>query len=179
MIIALAGRRIDAPNADIKRFPAENAERVQKQIRDFMTTVKATTLVSAAACGADLLALEAAGELGLVRRIVLPFDIDTFRRTSVTDRGGDWEKRYDRILAEVQESGHLEIGDYAPDDEDGYFAANHDILDNAEEIALEQGDEILVLIVWNGESRGEDDVTAHFLEQARRRGLRTAEIKTV
>src|SRR5436190_1721100 len=99
MVIALAGRRVDAADAIQQRFPAENAERVKQQITDFLRTHQACALVCAAACGADILALEAAGELGLRRRVVLPFDRATFRASSVIDRGGDWSERYDRIIA--------------------------------------------------------------------------------
>jgi hypothetical protein len=36
-----------------------------------------------------------------------------------------------------------------------------------------------VLVVWNGESRGEDDVTGHFLEEARQRELKVSEVNTL
>src|SRR5947209_320182 len=95
MVIALAGRRIDAPNAETPRFPLENREKVGNRIRDFLAEHGATALVCSAACGADLLALEAAEELGLRRRILLPFAPDRFRATSVTDRPGEWGPLFD------------------------------------------------------------------------------------
>ncbi len=179
MVIALAGRRVDAPDASQKRFPLENSERVQQQIRDFLERAHATALVSAAACGADILALEVAGELGLRRRIVLPYDQETFKQSSVVDRSGDWGARYDRLVAEVGSNGDLVELDYERDQEGTYFAANHDILDEAEELAEEMGQELNVLVVWDGQSRGEDDVTGHFLEEAKRRGLKVSEIVTL
>ncbi len=178
MVIALAGRRVDAPNAEQNRFPAENTERVKQQIRDLLKSSNATALVSAAACGADILALEAAGELGLRRRVVLPYNRQTFKQSSVVDRADDWGARYDRIIAEVERQGDLVEDDYEKDDET-YFAANHDILDQAEDLAETLGQPLAVLVVWNGESRGEDDVTAHFLEEARNRGLQVSEISTL
>jgi hypothetical protein len=178
MIVALAGRRVDAPGTNEKRFSPENADRVKQQIRDFLKAENADALVCAAACGADILALEAAGELGIRRRVVLPYDKVTFKQSSVIDRPGDWGERYDRILAEVQSRDDLVIDDY-DEDEESYFAANHDILDQAEELAEEAGQQVAALVVWNGESRGEEDVTGHFLEEAKQRGLKVAEIKTV
>jgi hypothetical protein len=178
MIVALAGRRVDAPGTNEKRFSPENADRVKQQIRDFLKAENADALVCAAACGADILALEAAGELGIRRRVVLPYDKVTFKQSSVIDRPGDWGERYDRILAEVQSRDDLVIDDY-DEDEESYFAANHDILDQAEELAEETGQQVAALVVWNGESRGEEDVTGHFLEEAKQRGLKVAEIKTV
>lgn len=178
MIVALAGRRIDAPKADSKRFPAENADKVKQQIQDFFKEHNATALVSAAACGADILALEVAGELGIRRRIILPYDKKSFRASSVADRAGDWGERFDRIVAEVETHGDLVEYFYDKDQEDTYYATNHDILDEAEEVATAAKQELTAAVIWNGESRGDDDVTAHFLEEARRRDLNVTEIMT-
>jgi hypothetical protein len=177
MIVALAGRRVDAPDAKEKRFSPENAESVKERIRKFLQTENATALVSAAACGADILALEAAGELGIRRRVVLPYDKVTFKHASVLDRPGDWGERYDLILTEVDEKGDLIVDDY-DEDEESYFAANHDILDQAEELAEETGQQLSAVVVWNGQTRGEEDVTGHFLEEAKQRGLKVTEINT-
>lgn len=177
MIVALAGRRVDAPDAKENRFSPENAESVKERIRKFLQTEKATALVSAAACGADILALEAAGELGIRRRVVLPYDKVTFKHASVIDRPGDWGERYDRIMAEVDEKGDLIVDDY-DQDEESYFAANHDILDQAEDLAKETGQQLSAVVVWNGQERGEEDVTGHFMEEAKQRGLKVTEIKT-
>jgi len=179
MIVALAGRRIDAAEAKEARFPAKNASAVQQSIRDFLIDNSASVLVCAAACGADLLALEAAGELVLRRRIVLPYDKETFKRTSVTDRPGDWGERYDRIIAEVEAQGDLVEFNHDKDEEATYFATNLDILDQAARIAAEMvEEEVAALIVWNGESRGAQDVTEHFRDEAHRRGLQVSEIIT-
>ncbi|HMV47100.1 MAG TPA: hypothetical protein PLD20_09090 [Blastocatellia bacterium] len=178
MIVALAGCRIDTPKADPKRFPAENAGKVKQQIRDFLKETNATALVSAAACGADILALEAAGELGIRRRVILPFDKKFFRSSFVAERNGDWGERFDRLTAEIEAQGDLIEYFYDKDQEDAFYAANHDILDEAEEVAAAAKQEMAAAVVWNGESRGEDDVTAHFLDEARRRDLNVTEILT-
>ena len=178
MVIAFAGRRVDASDAVEKKFSPENANRVRQEIRDFLKAEKATVLVSAAACGADILALEAAGELGIRRRVVLPYDKVTFKQSSVIDRDGDWGERYDRILAEVMGLDDLVVDDY-DQDEESYFAANHDILDQAEELAEETKQPLAALVAWNGVPRGEEDITNHFLEEAKQRGLKVTEIKTV
>lgn len=178
MIVALAGRRVDAPDSKEKRFSPENAENVKDRIRAFLKSEKATALVSAAACGSDILALEAAGELGIRRRVVLPYDKVTFKHASVIDRPGDWGDRYDRIMAEVDEKGDLVVDDY-DEDEESYFAANHDILDQAEDLAEETGQKLSAVVVWNGEARGEEDVTGHFFEEAKQRGIKVTEIITI
>src|SRR5688500_11638506 len=98
MVIALAGRRIDAEGAEIRRFPLQNVDTVEQRLHVFLERNGSTTLVSSAACGADLLAQAAAGLLGIRRLVILPFERDRFRETSVTDRPGDWGQAYERLL---------------------------------------------------------------------------------
>jgi hypothetical protein len=179
MLITLAGRRVDQRNALETRFPLNNVEAVRHRIQEAFIDLRARVLVCAAACGADLLALEVAGSLGLRRFVVLPYPKNLFRESSVVDCPGDWGARYDRILAEVEAAGDLVCNDYDQEDEATYFAANHDILDAAEDLAMELEQELMVLVVWNGESRGEDDVTGHFLREATQRGLRRMELSTL
>ncbi len=179
MIITLAGRRVDQQNAPETRFPVNNVERVRQRIRATFINLHARALVCAAACGADILALEVAGDLGLRRYVVLPYSPEMFRESSVMDCPGDWGPRYDRILADVKKQGDLAVYDYDQHQEEAYFAANHDILDNAEELGKEMELELAAIVVWDGESRGPDDVTGHFLEEAKRRGLTVMEISTL
>ena len=107
--IALAGRRIDAPDAETPRFPLANVPLVRDRLRAFFVERGAGTLVCSAACGADLVALEAAESLGMRRRIVLPFDPARFRQTSVTDRPGDWGPTYDRLVETARREGDLVV----------------------------------------------------------------------
>src|SRR5262245_52110419 len=67
MVVALAGRRIDAPRAAMPRFPLERRSAVRRRIRVQLELLGADVLVSSAACGADLLAQDIAGKLGLRR----------------------------------------------------------------------------------------------------------------
>ena len=101
MIIAVAGRRIDAAEAETPRFPLENVALVGRRLDARFEREGATAMVSSAACGADLVALMVAGRRGIRRRLVLPFGREKFRETSVTDRPGDWGPMYDQVLAEL------------------------------------------------------------------------------
>jgi len=170
MIIALAGRRMDAADATEPRFPPQNVDEVRTRIYDTLQQTGATALVSSAACGADLLALTEAGKLGLRRRIVLPFERPRFRTTSVTDRPGDWGSVYDQVLDEVEEDGDLVILKNLPDDE-AYSIVNGAILNEAVALGDAGREEVSAVLVWDGVSRGDDDLTEHFGAEARKRGL--------
>ena len=186
MIAALAGRRIDvedgAEDAREPRFPAENADRVAVAIRSLLKSRNVHTLVCSAACGADLLALDVAGQLGIRRRVVLPSDPDRFRTTSVVDRkdiSRDWGGIYDRARKEVERQGDLVVLLLEGDRHAAYLAANTMILQQASHLAKKARQPVLAVVVWNGASRGTEDVTAAFLEEARRQQLPVEEIFTL
>lgn len=187
--MALAGRRVDPADQPVPRFPLANASIVSARMQALLERRRPAALVCSAACGADLLALDAAGTLGLRRRIVLPFAPDDFRRTSVTDRPGDWGPLFDRIITEVGAAGDLVVLDCAPDGEFAYERTNERILDEAHslaDIATDcphptdpiAPDMVVAVIVWEGRSRGAGDLTEQFATLARGRGMTVEEILT-
>ncbi|MGH9720863.1 MAG: hypothetical protein ACRD8O_11675 [Bryobacteraceae bacterium] len=178
MVIALAGRRIDAPDQP-GRFPAKNEAVVAERIRRFIGEHQPLALVSSAACGADILALEAAAALGIRRRVILPFAREEFRKTSVTDRPGDWGERYDRLLDEIERHQDMIAAGHSKDEKGVYVRTNEAILDEAIALARESAVKAAAVIVWNGESRGAEDVTAAFADQARARGMEVFSIPTL
>jgi hypothetical protein len=179
MIIALAGRRIDAPGADTLRFPATNVAIVRTRIRDLLLEREAQAIVCAAACGVDLLALEIADELGRRRRIVLPYTRERFRETSVVDRPGDWGERFDVIIDAAEVSGDLIVLGYMEGDETTYLATNRAILDEATMLAEQMHATVGAAVVWDGVARGDDDVTAAFLREAQHRAIPVWQVSTL
>ncbi|HEX8705618.1 MAG TPA: hypothetical protein VF815_42685 [Myxococcaceae bacterium] len=179
-VIALAGRRIDAPQAKQPRFPLEQAGVVEQRLSRLFQEVKASALVCSACCGADLIALQVAGAQKLRRRIVLPFAPEQFRQTSVTDRPDErWGALFDRTLAEVQTAGELVVLSDPGDDAQAYAAANVTILQEAQALCSSQpGTTALAVIVWDGLSRGEDDATEAFARLARSSGIPVHEVLT-
>jgi hypothetical protein len=180
MIAALAGRRIDAPDAENARFPLEMKEIVYGRIRDFFRERKVKILVSSAACGADLLAQKAARELNIEQHIILPFAREKFRKTSVTDRPGDWGKLFDEICAEVELKGNLLVlQDFKDDEEKAYSAVTIEILNLAESLRLSAAEEqITAIAVWDGKAKAENDETASFIEKSKMKDFQTKDIST-
>jgi hypothetical protein len=178
MIIALAGRRVDAIDASPPRFPLKHLDKVSAAVRALLEHLGATAVVSSAACGADLISLSVAGKLGLRRRVVLPFNREKFRETSVVDRPGVWGELYDSILDEVEAFGDLVVLDNLGND-DPYLATSWVILDEAVVLGRERDEPVGAALVWDGVSRGATDYTDKFGAEARRRGLAVFEISTV
>jgi len=184
MIAALAGRRLDAGASADPRFPAENAPLVAGRIRSCFLELAVSTLVCSAARGADLLALEVAGELGLRRCIVLPGDAAAFRASSVVDGlteerqdGYEWGAIFDRIIETIDRQCDLYVLSGEDIGHSSYLAVNTAILEQAARLAA--AGELRAILVWNRESRGPGDVTAAFRDEAVERGVRVEEISTL
>jgi hypothetical protein len=177
IVVAAAGRRIDADDADVSRFPLEHVERTRRRIRDTLIARGATVVISSAACGADLLALTEAGDLQLRRRAVLPFAPERFVQTSVIDRPGGWALVFDETLRQLRATGDLIILSEPPGD-GAYTAASETILDEAERIARENGDRPAALVIWDGRVRPGLDHTKQFRDSAERRGFQIVEVLT-
>ena len=180
MIIALAGRRVDSVDAQQQRFPSdpENLEIVKERIRTMLQAYRAVALVSSAACGADLLALSEAGSLGLRRRVVLPFDREKFRTTSVTDRPGEWGELYDTVLNGVEKNGDLLVLQSSSEAE-AYAQANQVILDEALSLGQQLKQPVTAVLVWDGRSRGQGDLTEAFGAYAQTKGVPVADVMTL
>jgi len=178
VVIAMAGRRIDAASSEAARFPLPNVPIVERRLHELFEREAATTLVSSAACGADLIALGVAGNRRMRRRVVLPFSRDRFRASSVTDRPGDWGPIYDRMLGELDQTGDVVTLQEGSGDT-AYAAANEAILLEAATLARQAGTDVLAVLVWEGMPRPGDDMTAAFGEAAHHRGWRVEQVRTL
>jgi hypothetical protein len=182
-VVALAGRRIDAPDAQPPRFPLGRVAAVGEKVAAALRRLNAQALVCSAACGADLVALEQAERLGLRRRIVLPFTAERFLVTSVNDRPGDWEAVFKRQVAAAAAVGDLVVLDGAESDERAYSAANDAIIEEAQALARatkeHQQRRLIALLVWEGTARSGSDATAEFGEIAKKAGFDVDRVLTV
>jgi class 3 adenylate cyclase len=98
-VIAFAGHMIDAPDRKSPRFPAALAPAVQQALRERLAKLQTPIAYTSAACGADIIFIEAALERGAEVNVVLPFDRNDFVQTSVAVGGAEWIGRFDAALA--------------------------------------------------------------------------------
>ncbi len=169
-VLALAGRRIDPEGSDPARFPLSQVEAVRQRLNSLIVEERIGAIVCSAACGADLVALEEAGKLGIRRRVVLPFAKKRFRETSVVDRPGDWGEIYDRVIASVEARGDLvELPPTAGDEDEAYWAANETIIREAERIP--GAGQRMAIIVWEGSPCSKSDATDAFRRLAEEAGF--------
>jgi len=97
-VIAFAGHMIDAPGRSTPRFPAALAPVVEAALRERCARFRQPIVYTSAACGADLIFIEAALDVGAEVNIVLPFERADFARTSVAVGGSAWIERFNAAL---------------------------------------------------------------------------------
>jgi hypothetical protein len=183
--VVVAGRRIDAAGATPPRFPLSRLADITIEVYTMLRRHRPAVVVSAAACGSDLIALAAARTLGIRRRIVLPFAPAKFRAGSVVDRPGDWGDLYDEMIENAEKAGDLVILAKAAKLAEPYTAANERLLEEAFALSGETPgrriakSKLCAVIVWEGRSRGAGDHTAAFADLAKSRGVFVEQILTV
>lgn len=186
-VLAIAGRRIDAADADQARFPLANVPAVRSEITRILRETQPEAMVCSAACGVDLISLDVARELAIPAWIVLPFDRERFRQTSVTDRPGDWGLLFDQLMDQAEQRNAVRLIDPVDDELEAYRLTLDAILELATTLASRDEDipptkaagQVTALVVWDGASRGADDFTAAFIEEARQRGILTRQLTTL
>lgn len=180
MIAALAGRRIDGPGSKPERFPLRNVDKVRGQLRVRFTAKDIQALVCSAACGADLIALDIARELGIRFRIILPFEPEEFRSRSVIDRPGQWGPIFDAVVQAAVGDNEIVVLDSAEAEANPFEAATRKIIEEAEKLASAfDREKPIAIAVWDGIEKNEDDQTAEFINLAGSRGMHVIEIPTL
>jgi class 3 adenylate cyclase/tetratricopeptide (TPR) repeat protein len=102
-VVMFAGHMIDRPGRSSPRFPAELEQAVADAIGRRLDEIGECIGYTSAACGADILFLEALFERGREAHIVLPFDREKFREVSVELAPGSWGERFERALQQATE----------------------------------------------------------------------------
>jgi class 3 adenylate cyclase/tetratricopeptide (TPR) repeat protein len=98
-VVAFAGHMIDAPGRPEPRFPAELAPAVGAALRERLARLRQPIVYTSAACGSDLIFIEAALDAHAEVNVVLPFDRQDFAQISVAVGGEGWLQRFDALLA--------------------------------------------------------------------------------
>jgi class 3 adenylate cyclase len=97
-VVMYTGHMIDQLTRTKPRFPIALEGIMAAAIRKKFEVLRPLAAYGSAACGSDILCLEAMRELGGETHIVLPFPADEFHRVSVDFAAGGWGERFERAL---------------------------------------------------------------------------------
>ncbi len=150
-VIVFAGHMIDRPDRSEVRFPEDLESAVANQIQQQIDSLKPGFGFSSAACGSDILFLEAMLDAGAEVSVVLPYSQEEFICDSVESAPASkkWRARFDRVLGRVARvitasNQRLEIGGVS------YEFCNELILGLATIRARQLDTALKPLAVWNG-----------------------------
>ena len=115
-VVAFTGHMVDVPGRAMARFPAALVPAVEVAVRERLARLHRPVFYGSAACGADLIVIEAALAQGAEVNVVLPFDRADFVRTSVEVGGDGWLPRFDAALARATRIIHATEERYLGDD---------------------------------------------------------------
>ncbi len=149
-LVIFSGHMIDAPDRRVPRFPLEKEDEIRKLLEKQLEVMNAGIGFASAACGSDILFLEAMLARGGTIHLVLPWPADEFVKTSVDlDGKGTWNKRFEAVLARaasIRVLGQL----YMPGSAIGFEYCNLAVNGLARVFARSLDLDITPLAVWDG-----------------------------
>ena len=179
MVVALAGRRIDENDSLEKRFPLSAVDAVETRLFTFFSRHAVTKLICSGANGADLIALKVAKALDIDREMILPFDAETFKKISVTDRPGNWLRLFNEYYEELSTDHGVKILQFNATDNHAFDKTSLAILDYAESV-VEEGTVdktgLHAVVVWDKVKKKVGDASYIFFREAIRRSIPVTEI---
>lgn len=103
-VVVFVGHMIDRVNRTIPRFPAGLADSISLEIEKCLEKLDARFGYGSAACGSDILFLEAMLKRDGEIHIVLPYERDQFIQDSFdVDPAGNWRERFEQVLEHATE----------------------------------------------------------------------------
>jgi class 3 adenylate cyclase len=149
-VVVFSGHMIDQHSRPTPRFPPQLESIVYKAICDRLSKLDARLGYASAACGSDILFLEAILELNGEAHIVLPYDREQFIKNSVDIiPGGNWVERFEKVTKQATEvivasNRKLQEGDVI-------YEYTNRLLHGLAKMRAEQLEtELVPLAVWNG-----------------------------
>jgi class 3 adenylate cyclase/tetratricopeptide (TPR) repeat protein len=148
-VVVFSGHMIDAAGRNPPRFPAWQEQSVTAAIHRELDNINAGIGFAGAACGSDILFLEAMLERGATIHVVLPWSREEFVKTSVAFAEHDWLERFNCALdraASVRVLGEL----YMPGSALGFEYCNLTMNGLARIYAQSLDLELMPIAVWDG-----------------------------
>jgi len=168
-VVLCAGHMVDHPDRPTPRFPLRCEEGVKRAIEAHLAELNAGVSYSSAACGADLIFVEAMLARGGEVHIVLPFCQEDFIASSVAFAGPQWVDRFVHAI-ESCHTVHYVTDDGYLGDNTLFSHCNHVMEGLAKIHSKRMGISASAICVWDGTFDGHLGGTASFVSELREGG---------
>ncbi len=172
-VFLFSGHMIDRPHRPDPRFPAgmerEVRERIEKALNKLDADAHDMAIVPGAACGGDIIFIEACLKLGMNVEVLLPFPEAEFIQDSVSFAGDEWVARFYNIRNHPNVSIQLQTDRLGPlpPSENAYERNNRWALYSALIYGI---DKVRAIALWDGKGGDGPGGTGHMVEEVRRLG---------
>lgn len=172
-VVVFSGHMIDRPGRAAPRFPACLEQNVASELLKTLKSINTGFGYASAACGSDILFLEALYKNKCEINIVLPYERDEFVKNSVDFiSGANWKKRFDRIMTKAG-SVFISARNMYEQDAISYEYANLVLIGMASLKAEQLGTKLNPLVVWNKKSGDGIGGTASAISLLEKQGYET------
>jgi tetratricopeptide (TPR) repeat protein len=172
-VFLFSGHMVDHPARQNPRFPPDMVEEAGQKIRESLDKLEAgahdLAITAGAACGGDILFIEACLERDMRVEIYLPFNEAAFIEESVSFAGDDWVARFHSIRRYPNVTVHLQpdrLGP-VPKGDNSYERNNRWALYSALTYGIER---VRLIVLWNGQGGDGPGGTGHMVQEVRRLG---------
>lgn len=149
-LVAFSGHMLDSDARHAPRFPAGRERSIRSAIDKRLNAISAGIGFASAACGSDIIFLEAMLDRGAKIHVVLPWPKEQFIQTSVSiAKSGNWVERFEEVLrraASVRVLGQLHV----PGSAIGFDYCNLVMVGLARLYARSLDLELVPMAVWDG-----------------------------
>lgn len=143
---------------------------VRERVGRVLDALCPSSVVSAAAAGADLIVLQEAIQRGIDVHVILPIAVQEFVDRSVSDAGPEWVSRFEAVLHHVSTHDRCSVMQGNGAGSGAWYLAAHDqLLGRAETVAA--GQAIVALTIRPPEGEDPPSATDDFAARAERLGL--------
>ncbi len=163
-VAVFSGHMIDQGDRATPRFPPHLESEVAATIRARLNQLDIGIGFASAACGSDILFLEALLERDGDAHIVLPFNKERFIEESVDVGKGNWRERFDRVM--LQASQVITASNHQLNDDSTSYEYANLLLHGLAKIKARQLETGLVRqVVWDGRGGDGPGGTASVIEE--------------
>ena len=176
-VILFTGHRVDAPDRQTPRFPADKEKLARTMISEAVALEKGKTQgkllgISGGASGGDILFHEVCQELAIPSQMYLVLPRIEYIKASVADAGSAWVDRFDRLYDKLaprilSDSEQLPRWLRAKKNYDIWQRSNLWMLHNA--LSISQ-DHLTLIALWNGATGDAPGGTEDMVKRAKDRG---------